>query len=76
MKGGPMNQTYPGGGSGISEFGQNNPVTGVLAINGKSYEFGRTPDVRSKAWRTVASICSERVKSASVLPKDVPLKWV
>jgi hypothetical protein len=73
-KGGEMRQGCPIAGSGISGFGQNNPVTGVLSINGKSYEFGRRPDVRSSVWRTVASVCSESEIGIKITEGRFPLE--
>jgi hypothetical protein len=73
-KGGAINQRCPIGGSGISGFGQNNPVTAVLTINRKSYEFGRRPDVRSSAWRTVASACSDSEIGMRITEGRAPLE--
>jgi hypothetical protein len=73
-KGGEMRQACPLAGTGISGFGQNNPVTGILTINGKSYEFGRRPDVRSKAWRNVASVCSDSEIGIRITEGRFPLE--
>jgi len=58
-KGLPMNLgRCPSSGSGITGAGPMSPGTAVLTINGKSFEFGRKPDARSKTWRSVATVCS------------------
>ena len=49
----------PNSGSRIVGIGQSSPGTALLTINGKSYEFGRRPDARSRAWRSIATVCSD-----------------
>ena len=65
-KGKPMPPGCPNSGSRIVGIGQTSPGTAVLTINGKSFEFGLKPDARSRAWRSVASACSDSEISMAV----------
>ncbi|HEX3747689.1 MAG TPA: hypothetical protein VHW09_27325 [Bryobacteraceae bacterium] len=52
--------TDPGcSGSGIGGTHEESPGTATLTINGKSYDFGQSPDATSKAWRKTGDACSE-----------------
>jgi len=58
-KGRPMPAACPNSGSRIVGIGQGSPGTAVITINGKSFEFGHKPDARSRAWRSIVTVCSE-----------------
>jgi hypothetical protein len=73
-KGGAINTGCPGSGSGISGFRENSPVTAILTIAGKSYEFGRKPDARSRAWRTITTFCSDSEIGMSITEGRAPLE--
>jgi hypothetical protein len=65
-KGQPMTPPCPGDGSGITGVGRESPSTAIITINDKSYEFGRRPDVRSRAWRWISSLCTDSEIGAAV----------
>jgi hypothetical protein len=73
-KGGAINTGCPDSGSGISGFHENSPVTAILTIAGKSYEFGRKPDARSRAWRTITTFCSDSEIGMSITEGRAPLE--
>jgi hypothetical protein len=48
----------PNWGSGITGNQKDAPGTAVLTINGKSFVFGKGPNVKSSVWRKVTTPCS------------------
>ena len=65
-KGRPMPAACPNSGSRIVGIGQSSPGIAVLTINGKSFEFGHKPGARSRAWRSIGTVCSESEIGMSV----------
>jgi hypothetical protein len=48
----------PNSGSKIVGMGSKSPGTAVITINGNAFEFGHKPDARSRAWRSISTLCS------------------
>jgi hypothetical protein len=73
--GGPM---YPGSCpnamSGTSGAREHSPVTAVLTVARKSYEFGRRPDAKSSAWRYIATGCSQSEIGINITEGRAPLE--
>jgi sugar lactone lactonase YvrE len=63
----------PNSGSGINGAGPASPGTAVLTINGKSFEFGGRPGSRARAWRNIATFCSDSELGISVQEGKAPL---
>ena len=66
--------TCPTGFSGISGARENSPVTAILTIAGKSYEFGRRPDAKSSTWRYIATGCSQSEIAINITEGRAPLE--
>jgi len=61
-------------GSGFGGVRGASPVTAVLIVGKKSFEFGRRPDAHSKTWRTIASRCSASEIGMEIMEAQYPLQ--